>query len=517
MLFRRVCIIGIMATGLTGLGFFMGCTRQLDEPVAQTLAPKVPTLTPTLSPTATVTSTPTATPNARLILDDFKGTGGSGSDSVTQLYVQQDEAGHWRDGSWFAVNDVGVTTILSGTGMVDPTCVEQNITFNPTGTSGYDQLGFNFTNPAGTNNAGISFYDATVGGRYTGISFWAKVKTMPSTVCGASVPFWVDFVDNGAVTDHSVAVPFTTTWQQYTVFYNQAGWDQLEDGNSTALKAVSIEAVKFEPQNLGTNNFNIDFLIDDVQLTNATQPASPTAPSPTLLTDFEDGANHVVFNNSSPFYAGTASPWSGYWYVFDDGTALGTTECPNGSVSGTAFFPDAPGCNTTTLANDPQNFAAHMFGMVGTANPPNYPYAGMGFNFEKPAGPYDASAFANSLSHGIQFYVKWGPAWNSSTYATGFFMKFAEVETATAAEGGTCDPTAGKCDDHYCFNMNNVPTTSWQLYQLNMTTQYGVLTQQGWGTVAAWDPVSLLGVQVEFDNTWPGLQYDLWMDDISFF
>lgn len=501
-------------TGLAGLGFFAGCTRH-------PLSAEISTPTPVplvLTATPTSTSTPSSTPTpSRGLIDDFRGTGGSGSDSVSQIDVIQDENGHWRDGGWFATNDVGVTTILAGVGTVDATAVEQSVTFNPSGTSGFDQLGFTFTNPAGTHNAGVSYYDATVGSHYTGISFWAKVKTMPTTICGSAVPFWVDFVDNGPVTDHQVAVPFTTTWKQFTVYYNQAGWDLAEDGSSTAVNPVSLYAVKFGPQNLGTNNFNIDFLIDDVQMITTAAPPAPTAPGSTLLSDFKDGGNHVVFNNTAPFYAGATSGRSGYWYVFADNFAVGTSECPNGSVSGTGFFPDAPGYDGT------QDFAAHIFGMVGAACGAPYttcPFAGVGFNFLKPAGPYNASAWATTdFSHGLQFYAKWGPTSN----AAGVFVKFVEVETGTPAEGGSC--VGGgvnamgqtlQCDDHYCYELTSQITTSWSLQQIPMTPP--ILAPQGWGNMSPpWDPVSLIGVQWEFDNTFPSANYDLWIDDVSFY
>jgi len=560
----RVFIGGCFLAGLVGLGLFMGCSRHpleplvtIGSPTSTSVATSTPTSTPTASPTktptqtptptgytstptnsptktstGTVTSTPTMTstptitptptPNYSLI-DDFKGTGGSGSDSVSQINVIQDENGHWRDGGWFVTNDVGVTTILTGVGTVDATAIEQSVTFNQpsSGTSGFDQLGFNFTDPAGTHNAGVSYYDATVGGHYTGISFWAKVKTMPTTICGSTVPFWVDFVDNGPVTDHQVAIPFTTTWQQFTVYFNQAGWDLAEDGSSTALNPVSILAVKFSPQNMGTTNFNIDFLIDDVQMVTSAAPAAPAAPGPTLLSDFKDGGNHVVFYNTAPFYAGSSSGRSGYWYVFADAFSVGTVECPNGAVSGTAFFPDSPGNDSAP------DFAAHISGTVGAACGPPYntcPFAGVGFNFLKPAGPYDASAYSGAFfgdtSHGIQFYAKWGPSSN----APGVFLKFPESGTATPAEGGSCTASGVngmgqtlQCDDHYCYELTTAQiTTSWSLIQIPMSQPF--IAPQGWGNLSVpWDPTSLLGVQWEFDNTFPGATYDLWIDDVSFY
>ena len=517
MVLKRVLIPGAMLI-LASLGFFIGCSRHNYGPTSPNGPANTPTSTPipgTPTSTATNTVTPTPTPNPQAVIDDFKGTGGSGSDSVSQIYVVQDENGHWRDGQWFVTNDVGVTTILSGIGTVDPTAIEQSVTFNS-----YDQLSFNFTDPAGTNNAGITYYDATVGGRYTGISFWGKVKTMPSTICTSAVPFWVDFVDNGAVTDHQVAVPFTTSWKQYTVYFNQAGWDQAQDGSSTALNPVSIMTVKFAPQNQATNSFNIDFLIDGIRLVGSGAPAAPAAAGPALLSDFQDGGNHVVFYNTAPFYAGSSSGRTGYWFVFADNFAVGTSECPNGAVSGTSFFPDTPGNDSN------QDFAAHISGTVGAACGPPYttcPFAGMGFNFLKPAGTYDASAYAGAFfadtSHGLQFYAKWGPSSN----AAGVFVKFPEAETATAAEGGSC--VGGgvngmgqtlQCDDHYCYELTSQITTSWSLQQIPLSQPF--IAPQGWGNMnPPWDPVSLIGVQWEFDNTFPGANYDLWIDDVSFY
>jgi hypothetical protein len=268
---------------------------------------------------------------------------------------------------------------------------------------------------------------------------------------------------------------------------------------------------------LGTNNFNIDFLVDDIQFVGTAAPAAPGPPSTDLLTDFQDGGNHVAFYNTSPFYAGAPSGRSGYWYVFADNFSVGTSECPNGTVNGTAFFPDSPGYGGT------QDFAAHITGTVGASCGPPYdtcPFAGLGFNFLKPEGPYDASTWATTdFAHGIQFYAKWGPA----SSAGGVWLKFPEMATSTAAEGGNC--VGGgvngmgqtiKCDDHYCYELTAQLSTSWQLVQIPMTTP--ILALQGWGNITpTWDPTQLIGIQWELDNGMAGASYDLWVDDVSFY
>ncbi len=70
----RVLLVGVLLTGLTGTGFFVGCTRQISVPVspsfvAITATPAItstptssPTITPTHTQTATATSTITNTP-----------------------------------------------------------------------------------------------------------------------------------------------------------------------------------------------------------------------------------------------------------------------------------------------------------------------------------------------------------------------------------------------------------------------------------------------------------------------
>lgn len=538
----------VFLTGSIAISFFAGCTREMAVPVSPifnsatstpTDSPTVTntltathTFTPTLSPTPTITNTPngptntptntgTSTPTPTItntptntftstdtmtptnsptptpdytLIDDFKGTGGSGSDSTSGIYSIQDENNKWRDGYWYAASD-GPTVIFSGTGTVNPTCIEYATNF-----ATYAKLVFTFTNPSGSNNAGVTFYDATVGGRYTGISFWAKINTMPTTVCGTSVPFWVDFVDSQPVSDHSAALPFTTSWKQYTVYFNQVGFDgPPNDANSTALNPVSITAIAFAPQNEGIAAFQVDFSVDDVRLVSSAAPAAPTAPSANMIDDFADGNNQVIVNNGSAFDAGSASGRNGFWFVSADNFGVGTTQCPNGSVNGTVVFPDGPGYGGT------QDFAAHMFGVMGTdcstRSYSNCVYALMGCNFLQPSGPVNCSSFT-----GIQFYAKWG----GSSNTPGIWVKVPQSTTAGTSEGGTC---SSNCDNHFCSNVTSI-TTSWQLIQVPFS---GLTQQLYWGTVVTWDPTSLIGVQYELDNTQFGKTYDLWVDNLSFY
>ncbi|HTC19368.1 MAG TPA: hypothetical protein VK859_00875, partial [bacterium] len=424
-----------------------------------------------------------------VLIDDFEGTGGAGSDSVANLYAIQDQSGNWRDGYWYAASD-GSTVISSGTG--DPgTAIEYNTTFGS-----YAQLAFSFINPGGAHySASVTTYDATVGGRYYGISFSAKANSLPATICTSTMPMWVDFVDNNATApDHVVAVPVTMGWQNYTIYFDQAGFDAGLDGNSVALNPVSIVAVKFEPQGLGTAAFHVDFLIDNVQLVSTTDPAPPTAISSKLINDFESGINQNVTNASGKFYAPTTTGRPGYWFVFCDTEGTGTAECPNGAVNGSVFFPDSPGYGGT--AGDP-GFAAHITGTVGTNGNTNggmYPYLGLGTDFVSSTTSYDTTPYT-----GISFYGK------------------VDAGTATGIRVGFPTPD-GVSDGNDVFQEQETLSTTWTQFTIPLTNP--PLAQQGFGPskgTEPWTPNQVYGIQWEFDNGDASQTVGLWVDNVTFY
>jgi hypothetical protein len=416
------------------------------------------------------------------LIDDFEGPTSSYSDSVSNINVVQDQAGNWRDGYWFAYSD-GTPSFAAGTGYASSTALECSGTMNVD--AGFV---FTFTQP-GTgcaHNCGVTYYDATVGGRYTGISFYAKLASVPSAICHGTLPLQVDLVDNGAVTDHIVAVPLTTTWQQFTIYYDQAG------NANGQVAANSLGEIKFMPQNLGTAAFSYDFLLDDIQLVTGADPTPPTPVPAKMIADFVQGSNQVI-TNSGLYYSGSSTGNTGYWFTYSD--TFGSTTCP---VTGSSFFPDSPGYGGT---ND---FAGHFSGVVAPAGPPNYPFMATGLNFLKNPGPVNISAYT-----GIQFYAKIGP----SATASGVWVKFPETKTATVAEGGDGSCTTGGCDNHYTFDQTGL-TTSWTLY----TIPFSSLAQQPYyGTTVSWDPTSVIGIQWEEDNTYAGTTVDLWLDNITFY
>jgi hypothetical protein len=310
--------------------------------ITQTFTPAPPTNTYTATPTATATSTPT--PNFALI-DDFLGTGGSGSDSVSNIYAVTDQIGVARTGYWTAASD-GTTAISSVTGYSGGTAINYTSTF-----SNYSQLYFTFLNPSAT-------YDATVGGRYTGISFYAIANSFPATNCTGTQIVNVDFNDASAV-DHYFAIALNNTWQQYTVFYNQALSEAGANVNPAALSAV-----KFVPLNNGIANYAVSFSLDDIQFITTAAPAAATPVPANIIDNSQAVTNNINVTGTSQIQFGGGN--GGYWFDYADSTTA-SVMCPSG-VSGTVFFKSSPGHSGTDTS-----LASHISGPAETS------YCGMGF------------------------------------------------------------------------------------------------------------------------------------------
>ena len=168
---------------------------------------------------------------------------------------------------------------------------------------------------------------------------------------------------------------------------------------------------------------------------------------------------------------------SGYWFTYVD--ALGTTLSP-------APFAMSPG------GAGGSNFAAHISGKMG---PSGNVYAGLGFNFTEPKGPYDASAYK-----GISLRAKSGPA---STRVVR--LKVGDVNTAP--EGKICK----NCYND--FGVDLTLTDDWVKYTIPFKA---MMQQPGWGDPRpkAIDVSQLFGVQ--FAESQPGATFDVWIDDLQF-
>lgn len=190
-----------------------------------------------------------------------------------------------------------------------------------------------------------------------------------------------------------------------------------------------------------------------------------------LIDDCEDGDNQV----------GKHGGRNGYWYTFADNH--GTTITP---PAHTKFLMSHGGAGDS-------KFAARMMGKISSNGDPLY--AGVGFSFTDPKGPYDASNYT-----GISFYAKAG----ASSVKT-VRLKVPDVNT---------DPDGRVCKE--CFNdfgADLTLTDSWKKY----TIPFAAMKQmKDWGdpNPPAINKSKLYGMQLQVVQD--GADYDIWIDDVRF-
>jgi endoglucanase len=120
-------------------------------------------------------------------------------------------------------------------------------------------------------------------------------------------------------------------------------------------------------------------------------------------------------------------------------------------------------------------------------------FAGLGFSFTDPKGPYDATNYT-----GISFYAKVG---SKSTRTVR--LKLPDVNT---------DPDGRVCKE--CFNdfgADLTLTDEWKKY----TIPFAAMKQmKDWGdpNPPAVNRAMVFGVQWQFNDT--GVDYDLWIDSV---
>jgi endoglucanase len=183
-----------------------------------------------------------------------------------------------------------------------------------------------------------------------------------------------------------------------------------------------------------------------------------------MIDDLEDGNNQLVKKEER----------EGYWYASAD--PEGSTVFPKGE-----FKPEAGGPNGSKLA-------AHIHGT--TARSGKSIYVTLGAAFLNPKGNYDASKYK-----GVSFWAK-GPG--------KVRFRIPSVDT---------DPAGDKCSDCYNhFGVDLFLTDQWTRY----TVPFDRLAMSpGWG-----DPTPELNKKALFGVEWgfstPGVDYDIWVDDIEF-
>lgn len=188
-----------------------------------------------------------------------------------------------------------------------------------------------------------------------------------------------------------------------------------------------------------------------------------------MIDNFEDGDGALIPNGGR----------QGYWYTFNDATE-GSMQTP--AVD--AVLPEDGGAAGTSLAMHTTGTGFAEWG------------AGVGIDLNSSGGdmpvkmPYDASAFT-----GIVVMAK----------GNGQIRASVQIEaTIPPEEGGTC---ALDCDPH---GKVLLLTDEWQQFELT----FDELNQEGWGTPAAWDASTVVGVQFKVGKD---VDFDFWVDEIGFY
>jgi endoglucanase len=194
-------------------------------------------------------------------------------------------------------------------------------------------------------------------------------------------------------------------------------------------------------------------------------------PADFTVDDAEDNNNQVLLQGGR----------KGYWYTFVD--KAGTAISP---PAGTKFLMSPGGSKDS-------KYAARMIGKVSSAGDPLF--AGMGFSFTDPKGPYDASAYT-----GVSFYAKVGAG-----AAKTVRLKVPDIDT---------DPAGKRCTE--CFNdfgADLTLTEKWQKYTVPFAT---MKQMEGWGSPSpsSVDKSKLYGLQ--WQVVAQGASYDVWVDDVQF-
>jgi hypothetical protein len=192
-----------------------------------------------------------------------------------------------------------------------------------------------------------------------------------------------------------------------------------------------------------------------------------------IIDDGEDGQNQNI----------VGADRGGYWYTFRD--KKGTTIDPIAGEDGGTF--------AMTEGGHGSKFAARFKGKIGTGAPL---FGGMGMNFVDPKDVYDSSKYV-----GIAFWARRGD--NSTPKVR---LKVPDVTT---------DPQGSLCTE--CFNdfgADLVLTPEWKFY---IFPWKAMKQMPGWG--APRKPhiteSKLFGVQWQVNT--PSANYDIWVDDLTFF
>jgi hypothetical protein len=192
-----------------------------------------------------------------------------------------------------------------------------------------------------------------------------------------------------------------------------------------------------------------------------------------MIDNFEDGDGALIPNGGR----------QGYWYTYNDETE-GAVQTP----ATDAVLPEGGGATGTSLALHTTGTGFTEWG-GGVGIDLNNAGGGMeGGNGIKMI--YDSSAYT-----GIVVSAK----------GNGQIRAAVQIEaTIPPEEGGTC---AADCDPH---GKVLLLSDEWQQF----TIPFEQINQEGWGTPAAWDAATVVGIQFKAGAT---ADFDFWIDEVGFY
>jgi hypothetical protein len=189
-----------------------------------------------------------------------------------------------------------------------------------------------------------------------------------------------------------------------------------------------------------------------------------------MIDDLELGTGSIIMKNNRV----------GAWYTYNDKTT-GGTQTP---TAGMTFAVDMTGGVNGSKCARTQGMGFTNWG------------AGMGFDLNN-------TGTAKGVYMGAGAYT--GIAFQSK--GSKFRIKVLIPATTPTAEGGTCSATTG-CGDNHGKMID--ATTAWTA----QTVPFSALTQEGWGTAAAFSSGAIIGIQFQVAK---GETFDFSIDDIGFY
>jgi hypothetical protein len=189
-----------------------------------------------------------------------------------------------------------------------------------------------------------------------------------------------------------------------------------------------------------------------------------------MIDDLELGTGSIIMKNNRV----------GAWYTYNDKTA-GGTQTP---TAGTTFAVDMTGGVNGTKCARTQGMGFTNWG------------AGMGFDLNN-------TGTAKGVYMGAGAYT--GIAFQSK--GSKFRIKVLIPATTPTAEGGTCSATTG-CGDNHGKMID--AAAGWT----QQAIPFSALTQEGWGTAAAFSNGAIIGIQFQVAK---GETFDFSIDNIGFY